>query len=237
MASNMYSYPMQQQMPYNPYNNQMPYYPQQPQQGQYGQPMPYYPQGQYGQVPYYPQGQYSQVPYYPQGQYEQPPAYTPVSSENDKKDKEMNLNDKKFSAKEIREAIESANKAIEKLHKAERHLKSAKKWGYIDMVAGDFGGFISTMAKQSKMADAQRDMRAAKIAIEEFNKELVDVKDFKVPCDDLLILADFMFDCVVTDFIVQTKIKKAKENCKTAISKIETIKQDLENRLKQVENL
>ena len=62
--------------------------------------------------------------------------------------------------KEKREAINAGNRALRSLREAQDNLNSAKNWGIWDMFGG---GFISTMAKHSKMDCAKRKYRTGKI--------------------------------------------------------------------------
>ncbi len=74
--------------------------------------------------------------------------------------------------KERREAIDAGNRALYSLRLAEKDLNSAKNWGVFDMVGG---GMISSLAKQSKMSDAQKHMQNAKEDLYRFSRELQDV--------------------------------------------------------------
>ncbi len=125
---------------------------------------------------------------------------------------------------EIREAIEAADYALLCLDKAESHLKSASNWGLIDMFGG---GFLSTMIKHRKMNDAEEDMNAAKNALRRFSRELEDVHqfiDFQFNTADFLSFADYFFDGLVADWLVQNRITEAKRQVNEAKQRVSSIR-------------
>ena len=72
--------------------------------------------------------------------------------------------------KEKREAIDAGNRALKSLRNAQDNLNSAKNWGLWDMFGG---GFISTMAKHSKMDRAEQNMEQARYDLRNFSRVLV----------------------------------------------------------------
>lgn len=129
--------------------------------------------------------------------------------------------------KEIEEAIAAADNALYHLNKANDALSSAGNWGVMDLLGG---GFISSLAKHSKMSDAQSELQMAKNAVLNFKRELVDVNEalnIDIEISDFLTFADFFFDGLVADWLVQSKIRKAEKQVSDAISQINAIRRKL----------
>lgn len=138
----------------------------------------------------------------------------------------MHRKDEVFMNKEkqeIREAIEAGNQALRSLREAREHLSGAKGWGIWDMLGG---GFLSTMLKHSKMEDAQSSMQQANQDLERFRRELQDVDvpaGIRIEVGNFLTFADFFFDGIIADVMVQSKINDAAEQVEDAICHVEDI--------------
>ncbi len=131
--------------------------------------------------------------------------------------------------KERREAIDAGNRALRSLKEAQNNLDSAKNWGLWDMFGG---GFISTMAKHSKMDSAKQNMEQAKYDLRNFSRELDDVNmtcHLDIETGDFLSFADWFFDGFVVDWMVQDRIKQASGQVAEAIRRVEGILRQLQN--------
>lgn len=124
---------------------------------------------------------------------------------------------------EIREAIDAGERALHSLRHAEKSLDSARNWGLIDI----FGGkTISGLVKHVRISDAKSSINQAKYDLDRFSRELSDVRDLQglnVDISDFLTFADFFFDGLIADILVQSKIKQARRNIVEAISRVENI--------------
>lgn len=130
--------------------------------------------------------------------------------------------------KEKREAIEAGNRALCSLREAQKNLQSAKNWGIWDMLGG---GFISTMAKHSKMDRAKQNMEQAKYDLKKFSKELDDVNmnyHLELQTGDFLSFADWFFDGFFVDWMVQDRINQASDQVSNAIYRVENILRQLQ---------
>lgn len=128
---------------------------------------------------------------------------------------------------EIREAISAADNALTHLESARGLLQSAGNWGLMDMLGG---GFLSTLIKRGKMSSAQEEMTAARTALRSFAKELRDVGDalhLDMPMDDFLSFADYFFDGMIADWMVQRRIGDAKRQTDEAIGRVSEIRAEL----------
>ena len=129
--------------------------------------------------------------------------------------------------KERREAIETGERALRSLRRAKSELDSAKNWGILDLLGG---GFITDLVKHSKMNHAQDYMEEAKCDLQAFGKELRDVSGY-IDSDfnsmDFLSFADYFFDGLVADWLMQSRIKDAKRQVDEAITKVERVLREL----------
>ena len=129
--------------------------------------------------------------------------------------------------REVREAINAADHALDCLYEAQDRLGSARTWGIVDILGG---GFISTFIKRSRMNDASRCIHEAKAAMTTFRKELADV-DQAMPLAideyDFWSFADYFFDGVLADFMVQSQIARARDQVDEAISRVSEIRSQL----------
>ncbi|MBR6325747.1 MAG: hypothetical protein IKR61_02995 [Lachnospiraceae bacterium] len=127
--------------------------------------------------------------------------------------------------RETMEAVEAADIAIRHLEEARRCLGSAGNWGLFDLFGG---GALSGLIKHSKMENAEREIQEAKYALERFSRELRDVSGFSsVHVDSFLTFADFFFDGLIADWLVQSKISKAKKQVDDAIHQVQMIRGQL----------
>lgn len=129
--------------------------------------------------------------------------------------------------KEINEAIDSGERALVSLRTAQEKLNSARNWGIFDMFGG---GLITDLIKHSKMNDASAYLEDAKRDLLVFQKELQDVQetiDLKVDVDGFLTFADFFFDGIIMDYVVQSKIAEARKQIEQAIPLVEGLVNDL----------
>lgn len=135
--------------------------------------------------------------------------------------------------KEIKEAMTAAQDALSSLERVEKHLGSARNWGIFDMLGG---GFVSTLVKHSKLNDAEEEMEYAKRTIKKLQKELGDitsVPDIQIQVGDFLKFADYFFDGLIADWMVQSRIRETQNQVETAISKVHQVIERLHQMEKQ----
>ena len=128
---------------------------------------------------------------------------------------------------EIREAIDAGERALRSLYVAQEKLKSARGWGIFDMLGG---GLITDLVKHSKMEAASQSMEEAKYHLQRFRKELSDVNgnfNLQLNVGGFLSFADFFFDGLVADYLVQSKIAEARSLVDDAIIKVNRILNEL----------
>lgn len=132
---------------------------------------------------------------------------------------------------EINEAIAAGERALYSLERAQEKLNSARSWGIFDMLGG---GFFTDMIKHSRMEEASGYMEDAKHDLKIFQKELRDVQvptEFRMEVGGFLTFADFFFDGILADYMVQTKITEAREQVADAITRVSHLLNELRGML------
>ncbi|ELK40996.1 hypothetical protein BAG01nite_36390 [Brevibacillus agri] len=137
--------------------------------------------------------------------------------------------------KELQEAISAGSAAILQLRKAIDKLDSASSWGTWDMFGG---GAISTAMKHNRINEARESIHQAQKSLRRFERELQDVQrqsHIRIEIGEMLTFADFFFDNIITDWIVQDRISTSLRQAKEKRSKVESLLNDLQRELKAVE--
>ena len=123
--------------------------------------------------------------------------------------------------KERNEAIYAGEAALAALRRAQSELRSARNWGIYDILGG---GLISSLIKHNKMNNADSYIREAQYKLERFHKELRDVHmniGTDLATDDFITFADWFFDGLVADFVVQERINRVRNEVDRMIIKVE----------------
>lgn len=139
---------------------------------------------------------------------------------NERKEEESK---RKSERQEIREAVEAGERALFSLQTAREQLNSARNWGIWDLLGG---GFFTDLMKHSKLENASRCIEMAKQDLQVFERELRDVTvdgDLKINIGNFLLFADFFFNGLIADYMVQSKIAEAKQQVDEAIERTELL--------------
>lgn len=134
--------------------------------------------------------------------------------------------------REMQEAIVAGENALRSLRAAREKLNSARNWGIFDLFGG---GMISDLVKHSKMNAAVSLMETAKYDLQIFQRELRDVHvsfDMRMEVSGFLSFADFFFDGLVADYLVQSKISDAGNQVDDAIRYVNQIVEDLKKQIR-----
>lgn len=126
---------------------------------------------------------------------------------------------------ERKQAIDAGERALQSLNAVRTALHSARNWGIADMLGG---GLISTIVKRSHMKEANAAMEQAKRDLELFRDELEDV-NIQLATGDFLGFADYFFDGLIFDAMVQYRIGEA-------AAQVECITERVEHLLAQLIN-
>ncbi|WP_408894590.1 hypothetical protein [Paenibacillus taichungensis] len=168
--------------------------------------------------------------------------------ENDLLDKDAELQqmaeDREHLSGELQELNEAEREGqylLDALERAKKALSSAGNWGVYDMMGG---GMISTHIKRSRMDDAQVAIMDAGRRLRRFQKELEDVKmavNTELHLGGLLSFADYFFDNLFVDWMVQDKIRKAETQVKDGLSAVRStmrvLKEEIRDHKVKLEHL
>lgn len=141
-------------------------------------------------------------------------------------EREENMSNEKMK-QEMLEAIQAGETALFSLRDVEKKLHGARNWGIVDMLGG---GFLTDLIKHSNMRDASAYMEDAKQKLMVFQRELKDVQlhyDLKMEISSFLTFADFFFDGLIADYLMQTKIADARDEVENAIDQVQQVLTEL----------
>lgn len=133
--------------------------------------------------------------------------------------------------KEIEEAITVGSRVLDRISSAESSLSSAEGWGLWDMWGG--GGFITDMIKHSHIDDAKDAASDIQNLLNQFRSELADIKiqsDIEIQIDGFVKFADFFFDGLIADWVVQSKISDSKQS-------VQQVKQEVDSVLSRLRSM
>lgn len=151
--------------------------------------------------------------------------------------------DMKEDIKEINEAQQAASSLVSSIEVMLNYIRSAENWGTLDMLGG---GIISTAQKHSKLDKAKRQSEEVQRKLQKFQVELTDVDmsfDMGLELGSFTRTADYIFDGLIVDWFVQSKIdeavsksRKLKEEVIGITQKIENEEEKIKRKLEDVEN-
>jgi DNA repair exonuclease SbcCD ATPase subunit len=144
---------------------------------------------------------------------------------------------------EMEEAIFVGKAVKASLSQAASSLQSAKGWGTLDMFGG---GVLSTAVKHNHLDDASNYMHEAQHLAKKLKRELEDIgAEFSqsIELTNLTKFADYFFDGLITDWIIQNQISDSLEQVNaykyqitSIVKKIEKEKAVIMNQLQDLEN-
>lgn len=121
-------------------------------------------------------------------------------------------------------------------------MDSARDLGTWDMLGG---GMLVTMAKHERLDEARNAVYRAQQAMGRFRNAMDEVKDLHIPQVSLsegAVVADYLFDGLIVDFLVQSKIKEnqdeisaARYRVKDVLGKLKERRQAMQNRCQALE--
>lgn len=139
--------------------------------------------------------------------------------------------------REVGEAIDAGNEVLRHLQQVIDAMQSAGNWGVWDMLGG---GILTTAVKHSRMDDARDAAYQVQEKLRRFKLELADVSQtsegFLVDVSSFETFADYFFDGLIADWIVQSKIERSLDNSKTVYRQIVQILEGLNRKFAEVRN-
>ena len=124
---------------------------------------------------------------------------------------------------EFKEAIDAGNLVKSALSDVLKSLEKAGGWGTIDLFGG---GLISDIAKHQHIDQAEDHLHHVQTCMRQFQKELLDVRQqakLEINISGMLKFADFFFDGLIADFMVQDKINKSINQIENQYTKVKDI--------------
>lgn len=156
-------------------------------------------------------------------------------------DLEASLTICKNNMKELDEAISSGVLVLDRLLDAESSLNSASGWGTWDLLGG---GLISDFAKHSHIDNAKAAIVDVEKLLTEFRSELADIEmntTITIDITGFTKFADFFFDGIIADWIVQSRIKdslnsvlQAKSNVDEILIRLKQMQSSEENKISYI---
>lgn len=139
------------------------------------------------------------------------------------------LADLNADTKEIGEAVTAGNDVLAGLDAVISDFKSASNWGIADLVGG---GIIITAIKHSRIDRAKAGISEVQSRIGRFQRELADLKTGpdsprRIEISSFEKFADFLFDGLIFDWIVQSKIQRSLTAAREMRAKVEGIVENL----------
>lgn len=121
---------------------------------------------------------------------------------------------------DIRKTHKIGKNLLEEVKLAKHDLECSKKWGKVDMVAKDS---MSSIAKQNKIRKVKLKFENIEKLINQFNKELEDIKINNLEFSNITFAMDIFFDNIFTDISVQRQINDSIEDIERLEDKVQNI--------------
>lgn len=135
-----------------------------------------------------------------------------------------------INKKGIQETRHIAVETINLLQQAEVELKKARNWGVYDLLGG---GFFASMIKHRRVDRAERLLRNVRFKLEQLQRKLNQVHlsfTSGVNITEVERFIDIAFDNIITDWMVQSKIK-------SSLKQVQNIKSDIEKIIVTLDDL
>lgn len=129
--------------------------------------------------------------------------------------------------KEINDALYIVDQILPLLGEAKAHFKSARNWGFFDILGG---GFITDLIKHSKLGNAANVMNRINYLLMDLQRELKDIRiptGYNMNTNTFSTFADFVFDGALADIYVQSKIMSSLSEVEELERRLLMLKQNL----------
>ncbi|KAA5545420.1 hypothetical protein FYK55_07150 [Roseiconus nitratireducens] len=133
------------------------------------------------------------------------------------------LTERQSDRSELCEALDAGEVAQKSLRRVQEELRAAEGWGTWDMMGG---GTLSTWAKHSRIDAARDHASTAQLQLHRFQQELADTnRQLTVSLDAIdgfSAFADYFFDGLIADWMVQSQLQQASEACSKVMADVES---------------
>jgi len=123
--------------------------------------------------------------------------------------------------KEVDEAIKAGEDALETVEKTIKALNDAEDWGVWDLVGG---GLFTTIVKHNHIDIARKYAEEAQRQLGKFKREISDINmvtNFEINVGSFETFADYFFDGLIYDWVVQSEIGKSLDSVKNTKNHID----------------
>lgn len=131
--------------------------------------------------------------------------------------------------KEINDVQKIIDEILSLIDEAETKFNKARNWGFFDILGG---GFITDLFKHSNLDSASDIMNKINYLLKDLQRELDEVvtpTDFSMNTNTFSSFADFIFDGVLADAYMQSKIMSSLKELKNLRSTLLNLKSKLSN--------
>ena len=122
--------------------------------------------------------------------------------------------------KEINDVQLIINQILPLIDEAENKFRKARNWGFFDILGG---GFITDLIKHSNLGAASDIMNRINYLLHDLQRELKEVvipTDFSMNTASFSTFADFVFDGILADVYMQSKIMTSMEQVRELRSRL-----------------
>ncbi|MBE6348596.1 MAG: hypothetical protein E7064_06610 [Spirochaetaceae bacterium] len=129
--------------------------------------------------------------------------------------------------KEINDVQKIIDEILSLIDEAETKFNKARNWGFFDILGG---GFITDLFKHSNLDSASDIMNKINYLLKDLQRELNEVvtpTDFSMNTNTFASFADFIFDGVLADAYMQSKIMSSLKELKNLRSTLLNLKSKL----------
>lgn len=129
--------------------------------------------------------------------------------------------------KEINDVQKIIDEILSLIDEAETKFNKARNWGFFDILGG---GFITDLFKHSNLDSASDIMNKINYLLKDLQRELDEVvtpTDFSMNTNTFASFADFIFDGVLADAYMQSKIMSSLKELKNLRSTLLNLKSKL----------
>lgn len=129
--------------------------------------------------------------------------------------------------REIDDCLRIINRIMPLLDDAERSFSSARNWGVLDILGG---GLIVDLIKHSKINNAASCMNEINYLLRDLERELKDVRfptDYSMNTMGFASFADFLFDGILADVYMQSKIMNSLDQVRELRHRLEYLNDTL----------
>lgn len=133
---------------------------------------------------------------------------------------------------ELGEATLLGERTLQSLEVIFTHMKKAKEWGNWDMIQGNRGRYQKSL-KHNAIDRAMNEVSRSKLLLRNFNKELSDIgysnQRLALQIENISRFPAIIFDNLISDWIIQNKIKSVLSTIGNLMDEIQLIMKSLLN--------